>query len=825
MPLDIRIVLVLIPLSLLFILVPVSASLRILFALLLLLFVPGYALVSVSFPRRMALTGIERLTVSIVLSIALTILVGFILHYMPCGVRPAPIVLSLSGFTALMLLLSFIVRMRVPESERYELDLSAFLARLKAEEKLAGVEKAMIITFIIAICIASGIMIHTKLTFPEEHFTAFYILGEGGRIGNYTTELYLGEKQSTIVGIENQEGKTVNYTLKVLLAGSEIAKRELSLEEGEKKLEDVSFLMTRVGPRLKLEYILFKEQEEEPYRTLHLWLVSHLDFERPDLITKYALSEVPGVRNSDFEHGQSGWSFTSNNLFFRNATKKPVENAMIKGYARDKETGLPVPNASIDARDNYGWSNHTHTNKFGYYELKTIPGRIWLNCWNEIYTSEVDLNVREREESFVNFSLDVLPLYSVTIIPPRSEEEQPQFIVSELPVDKLPLGVAAVVKGSVIDNVTGAAVENASVRFYRHGFEKSTNTDSSGHFELTMLATGMNIRVYANGYYHNESIWINASKTQEVTLELMPEGATVKGWVTDENGKPIPDVRIRIGDHAEQEKQIYYRTTSSNSAGRYALRTVAGQFWLRADKEKYFGYLTEFQVEYGDVKVVNMKLKKLPVANAEVHGYVFCNDTGLSGVEVMLSAEGYERRTVTNESGYYVLDQVPAWQFRLCPVLEVYIDEVFVGDPYAEYIELNVTSGQSMRADLKLDSSPRTSFKIAFPEQAASKFGDYGTVYQDVYSEKESIAILTFKVYDSYRFNKDQGYHFKQALLNDAVIWEDDIAGDEGWQEIKIPVSLNEGWNRLAFRLYEKQGVGGFSANVWVDDVRIEAMG
>ena len=153
-----------------------------------------------------------------------------------------------------------------------------------------------------------GIIIYAKLTFPEEHFTSFYILGEGGKAENYKTDLYLGDKESTIVGIENHEGKAVNYTLKVLLGGSEVANREISLDDGKKTLEEVSFDVTRVGPRMKLEILLHKELENEPYMTLHLWVASHIDFEHPEIIERYALSHVPEVNNSDFER-ETGWFF------------------------------------------------------------------------------------------------------------------------------------------------------------------------------------------------------------------------------------------------------------------------------------------------------------------------------------------------------------------------------------------------------------------------------------------------------------------------------------------------------------------------------------
>jgi len=34
--------------------------------------------------------------------------------------------------------------------------------------------------------------------------------------------------------------------------------------------------------------------------------------------------------------------------------------------------------------------------------------------------------------------------------------------------------------------------------------------------------------------------------------------------------------------------------------------------------------------------------------------------------------------------------------------------------------------------------------------------------------------------------------------------------------------TLNRGENRIAFRVYEKRGVGWFPVKVWFDDIRIE---
>ncbi len=574
-----------------------------------------------------------------------------------------------------------------------------------------------------------------------------------------------------------------------------------------------------MGPRLKLEYVLYKDKGIEPYRTLHLWVASHLDFEQPEIVARYMLFQEPEVTNSDFEHGKSGWTFTSNNPYFRgmfhSTTAKPVENSTIKGYVHENETGLPIPYVLLSANDRYGWANRTRTNASGYYELKTVAGRLWLDCWTGGYNRiEMELVVAEEEEQIVSFDLDVIPIYNVTIIPQRSEEEPAQVIVQELPQALLPPGVVTDVKGEVVDNVTGLPVTNASVQFSHYGFAKSTNTSSDGRFELSVRIGGMNIRTRAEGYRENRT-WINTSKTRDILIRLTPEGSRIKGWVHNESGEPVGDVRIRVGDHIGPGRQTYSKTTTSNSSsGYYELMTTAGHFWLRAEKEGHFVNLTELELEYGEAKEQNVLLRSFLDATAEVYGYVLCNDTGLSGVEVTLIEEGYEKTVRTNESGFYKLEKVPAGRFLLFAESEV----------YSECMELNATVGQKLRVDLPLESSSLNTYEISFPNRAKAKYGDYGAIYQDVNSEEEGIAVLSFKVRDSYVSNKSRGYHFKQVLLDDVVIWEDDVAGDEDWREVKIPVTLNRGSNRLAFRVYDKQSVGWFPVKVWYDDVRIEPL-
>jgi uncharacterized membrane protein len=71
------------------------------------LFIPGYSLIEALYPRESDLTPLERLALSIGLSLALVPLVGLILNYTPWGIRLNPIIISLTLLTLSLLTTSY----------------------------------------------------------------------------------------------------------------------------------------------------------------------------------------------------------------------------------------------------------------------------------------------------------------------------------------------------------------------------------------------------------------------------------------------------------------------------------------------------------------------------------------------------------------------------------------------------------------------------------------------------------------------------------------------------------------------------------------------
>jgi len=70
------------------------------------LYLPGYALIEALYSKAEELDQLERLALSIGLSLAVVPLLGLVLNYTPWGIRLVPIIISLIIFTFAMALIA-----------------------------------------------------------------------------------------------------------------------------------------------------------------------------------------------------------------------------------------------------------------------------------------------------------------------------------------------------------------------------------------------------------------------------------------------------------------------------------------------------------------------------------------------------------------------------------------------------------------------------------------------------------------------------------------------------------------------------------------------
>jgi uncharacterized membrane protein len=275
---DLQIVAMVIILTALFVLLPPlnTSPIRTILGIPMVLFLPGYALIAALFPRKTDLDGIERLALSFGLSIAVVPLIGLGLNFTPFGIRLVPILVSISVFTLAMLLIAYIRRSKLSEEERFEVPLSYMYSSLRSEifSSKKGVDRILTIILILSI-LASIIMLVYVIVTPKqgEKFTEFYILGDNGKADGYPTKMVAGRTSSVIVGITNQEYRLTNYTLNISLENQTIKTMQVNLMHNSTWEEKVLFTPEKTGDNLKLEFLLYKEDNfTAPYRDLHLWV-------------------------------------------------------------------------------------------------------------------------------------------------------------------------------------------------------------------------------------------------------------------------------------------------------------------------------------------------------------------------------------------------------------------------------------------------------------------------------------------------------------------------------------------------------------------------
>jgi uncharacterized membrane protein len=198
-----------------------ETPLRIILGLPMVLFVPGYVLIAALFPGQDDLDLIERIALSFGLSIAVVPLIGLVLNYTPWGIRLNPIVASLALFTAGMVAIAQVRRARLPAGDRFILPLRAIAGDARSELFSPGqsrLDRTLSIVLIVLIVAAVATTAYVIVVPKEgEHFTEFYLLGEGGMAADYPERITAGDPQTVIVGIGNHEYRTVTYTVEAWL--------------------------------------------------------------------------------------------------------------------------------------------------------------------------------------------------------------------------------------------------------------------------------------------------------------------------------------------------------------------------------------------------------------------------------------------------------------------------------------------------------------------------------------------------------------------------------------------------------------------------------
>ena len=277
-PSDLLIVLTWTMATFVFIVVPTlqNSIIRTILGLPLVLFIPGYVLITALFPKKDDLDSIERLALSFGLSIATVPLLGLLLNF-TFGIRLIPILVTLCIYTIVLIFITIYRRKQLPEDSRFEVPFYKIYETIKTEVGNQNrTDKILTGVLILSIILAIGTLIYVIYT-PKigERFTEFYILGPDGKADNYPTNLKSDSPSNITVGIVNHEFSPINYTLQIDLDKDRLKSEEVELGHNETWERNITFFPNKKGTDMKLEFLLFKENNfSSSYRDLHLWVNS-----------------------------------------------------------------------------------------------------------------------------------------------------------------------------------------------------------------------------------------------------------------------------------------------------------------------------------------------------------------------------------------------------------------------------------------------------------------------------------------------------------------------------------------------------------------------
>jgi uncharacterized membrane protein len=268
---------------------------RIIFGIPLLLFCPGYVLVSALWPsnesenlfvNKINIDNLERIALSFGLSLIIVALLGLALNYLS-SINLTNTLISNFTFVLIFSGITCYLRQRLPEDKRFifSISISSLNIPIKKNDKIFVI---VIAALLVTAAITAGYMI------TEPHmdniYSEFYILDANGTTENYPINMTVNESAQVIVGLVCHEYEQTNYEIIVGLDGAnstvahswiqpfnltqmQKATRSLQLSHLDVFEESFIFYFDKPGT-YKITWMLFINGEATEYNT-HLWVDVH----------------------------------------------------------------------------------------------------------------------------------------------------------------------------------------------------------------------------------------------------------------------------------------------------------------------------------------------------------------------------------------------------------------------------------------------------------------------------------------------------------------------------------------------------------------------
>jgi len=303
---DLLLVVAALAITVLSVVVDVSSIVRAPLALLLVFFIPGYALTMALFPvgdlalpaglvrttKGDGITVLDRIILSVGLSIGIVILVGVAVNALGIPLATGPLLSALTIVTAGLLPASFYRRMQTVPHKRFVPFPEGSFDRLS---RWIGNIDTLGVVLVVSVLFAGGaVAVSAGMDGGSGATTEFYFLTADGngslQADDYPTEFTRGEGQPLSVAVGNHEGRTATYTVvgqlqraqqvhnsTVVQERQQIHSSAMTVSADETRTRNMTVTPTETG-EYRLTYLLYLDDppasptEENAYREIHLWI-------------------------------------------------------------------------------------------------------------------------------------------------------------------------------------------------------------------------------------------------------------------------------------------------------------------------------------------------------------------------------------------------------------------------------------------------------------------------------------------------------------------------------------------------------------------------
>jgi uncharacterized membrane protein len=246
--------------------------LRLILGLLFVLLLPGYFVQAAVFPEKGRLDAPERIALSLVLSIALIPPIALVIDTFPQGLRLENIVIAQSALVCITGGIAALRRLLVSPEERFVLQSTISKPQWWEEQDLT-VKRLMVVLVGGLVVVAGASLLIIAVPRPSENFTEFYLLGENDLAEGFPSQVQLGDSTTVTLGVHNLEQSAARFRIEVRQGENILGQLEpFEVMPNERYEERLSFKFQQTGNDLEVLFLLFRDEVDEPYRTLRLWV-------------------------------------------------------------------------------------------------------------------------------------------------------------------------------------------------------------------------------------------------------------------------------------------------------------------------------------------------------------------------------------------------------------------------------------------------------------------------------------------------------------------------------------------------------------------------